>query len=58
MWYKGTTKNFNQVMAMAADTVICEADHIVEPGSIKPENVATPGIFVDYIVQGKGAPTV
>jgi acetate CoA/acetoacetate CoA-transferase alpha subunit len=58
VWYKGTTKNFNQLMAMAADTVICEADHIVEPGSIKPENVATPGVFVDYIVQGKGAPAV
>ncbi len=52
VWYKGTTKNFNQVMATAADLVICEADHVVEPGSIKPENVATPGIFVHYIVDG------
>lgn len=56
VWYKGATKNFNQLMAMAADLVICEADHIVEPGAIKPENVATPGIFVDYIVQGRGEP--
>jgi len=53
VWYKGTTKNFNVPMATAADIVICEADHIVKPGMIKPENVATPGIFVDYIVNGE-----
>jgi acetate CoA/acetoacetate CoA-transferase alpha subunit len=37
-------------MAMAADTVIVEAEHLVEPGEIAPENVVTPGILVDYIV--------
>jgi len=51
VWYKGTTRNFNQVMAMAADTVIAEADYIVEIGEIEPENVMTPGIVVDYIVE-------
>ncbi len=52
VWYKGTTRNFNQVMAMAAKTVIAEADNIVEIGDIEPENVMTPGVFVDYIVDG------
>ena len=54
VWYKGTTRNFNQVMAMAADTVIAEADQIVELGKIEPENIMTPGILVDYMVE-KGA---
>lgn len=52
VWYKGTTKNFNTVMATAADCVIVEADNIVETGQIEPENVMTPGVFVDYIVEG------
>ncbi len=50
VWYKGTTRNFNPLMAMAADTVIVEAEHLVEVGDIAPENVVTPGILVDYIV--------
>ena len=50
IWYKGTTRNFAPLMAMAADTVIVEAEHLVEPGTIEPENVVTPGILVDYIV--------
>jgi len=53
VWYKGTTRNFSQVMAMAADTVIAEADILVEVGEIEPENVMTPGILVDYIVEGR-----
>lgn len=52
VWYKGTTKNFNTLMATAADNVIVEADNIVDVGDIAPENVMTPGIFVDYIVDG------
>jgi len=51
VWYKGTTRNFNQVMAMAADTVIAEADNLVEVGEIEPENVVTQSILVDYIVE-------
>jgi acetate CoA/acetoacetate CoA-transferase alpha subunit len=50
IWYKGTTRNFSPLMAMAADTVIVEAEHLVQPGDIAPENVVTPGILVDYIV--------
>lgn len=55
VWYKGTTRNFNLVMATAADLVIAEADHVVESGAIAPENVHTYGVFVDYIVDGGNA---
>jgi len=39
-------------MATAADLVIVEADHLVELGDIPPEDVVTPGVFVDFIVAG------
>ena len=52
VWYKGTTQNFNRVMATAAENVIVEADNIVDVGCIEPENVMTPGVYVDYIVKG------
>lgn len=39
-------------MAMAADIVIVEADILVEVGKIVPENIVTPHIFVDYIIDG------
>lgn len=44
--------NFNPLMAMAADVVIVEAENIVEAGQIDPDQVITPGIFVDWIIQG------
>jgi len=44
--------NSNPVMATAADIVIAEVDEIVGIGDIIPEQVGTPGIYVDYIVQG------
>ena len=46
----GTTRNFNTVMATAADTVIVEADEISEE-PLNPAEVTIPGIFVDYIVK-------
>ncbi|MEP7160638.1 MAG: CoA transferase subunit A [Dermatophilaceae bacterium] len=52
VWYKGTTRNFNVWMATAADLVIAEADHLVQIGDIKAEDVVTPGVLVDYIVDG------
>lgn len=52
VWYKGTNRNFNVVMATAADLVIAEADNVVEIGTIEPENVVTQSILVDYIVDG------
>lgn len=50
--YDKAARNFNPLMAMAADVVIVEADHVVETGSIDPDHVHTPGIFVTYIVEG------
>jgi acetate CoA/acetoacetate CoA-transferase alpha subunit len=49
--YKGTTQNFNPLMAMAADVVIAEVQEIVKIGEIAMENVHTQAIFVDYIVK-------
>lgn len=45
-----SARNFNPIMAMAADLVIVQADEIVEPGEIDPNFVMTPHIFVDIIV--------
>lgn len=53
-WFKGSARNFNPLMATAADLVIVEAEHLVEVGEIEPENVATPGILVNYIVVREG----
>ena len=52
VYYEKTTRNFNPHMAMAANTVIVEAEELVKVGDIDPNHVMTPGIFVDYIVQG------
>lgn len=49
--YKGTTQNFNPLMAAAADLVIAEVDEIVEIGDLSPETIHTPAIFVDYIIK-------
>lgn len=51
--YKKTARNFNPVMATAADLVIAEVDEIVELGELDPEEIVTPGIFVDRIYQCK-----
>jgi 3-oxoacid CoA-transferase subunit A len=50
--YRRTARNFNPVMATAADVTIAEVEHLVEPGRIDPDHVVTPGIFVTYILQG------
>ena len=49
--YKGTSQNFNPLMASAADLVIAEIEDLVEVGELFPELVKTPGIFVDYIIE-------
>jgi acetate CoA/acetoacetate CoA-transferase alpha subunit len=51
-FYKGTTKNFNPLIAMAADTVIVEADSVVNVGEIDPDAIMTPGVLVHHIVKG------
>jgi acetate CoA/acetoacetate CoA-transferase alpha subunit len=48
--YHGTTRNFNVVMATAADTVIMQADELVD--EINPDDVVVQGILVDYVVDG------
>ena len=50
--YALTARNFNPVMAMAADTVIVTAEHIVPVGVIAPDHVVTPAPLVDYLVTG------
>ena len=49
--YAKTTKNFNPMMATAADTVIVFAENLVKVGEIDPDHVMTSRIFVDYIVK-------
>ena len=48
--YKNVARNFNPIMAMAADLVIVEAEEIYELGQIPPNDVVTPGVFVDMVV--------
>jgi acetate CoA/acetoacetate CoA-transferase alpha subunit len=48
--YALTSRNFNPVMAMAADTVIVTAEHIVPVGVIAPDHVVTPAPLVDYLI--------
>lgn len=51
LFHRGTTQNFNPLMAMAADLVIAEAQKIVKTGEIPMESVHTQAIFVDYVVK-------
>jgi acetate CoA/acetoacetate CoA-transferase alpha subunit len=48
--YALTARNFNPLMAMAADTVIVQSEHIVPVGLIAPDHVVTPAPLVDYVV--------
>jgi acetate CoA/acetoacetate CoA-transferase alpha subunit len=48
--YALTSRNFNPVIAMAADTVIVDAAHIVPVGMISPDHVVTPAVLVDYVI--------
>jgi 3-oxoacid CoA-transferase A subunit len=52
IYYK-TARNFNPVMAMAADNVIAQVDEIVPAGSLDPECVVTPHIYVDMLTMRK-----
>jgi 3-oxoacid CoA-transferase subunit A len=51
--YKGTARNFNPMMAMAGKITIAEVEELVEPGELDPNQIHTPGIFVQRIFQGK-----
>lgn len=50
--FRRSARNFNPLIAMAAETVIVEAENIVPVGQIDPDDVMLPRLFVDYIVQG------
>src|ERR1041384_3023410 len=51
--YRKTARNFNPMMATAGDYVIAEVEELVELGSLDPDNVHTPGIYVNAIFQGE-----
>ncbi len=53
VYYRGTTNNFNSLMATAADVVIVAAEKIVEVGELEPQYIHTPAIYVNYIVGGE-----
>ncbi len=52
--YRHTAMNFNPMMATAAKVTIAEVEEIVEVGSLDPDHIHTPGIFVQRVVQGTG----
>ena len=51
--YRKTARNFNPVMATAADFVIAEAEAVVDAGLLLPDEIMTPGIFVDAVILGE-----
>ena len=51
--FKGTARNFNPVMAMAGKITIAEVEHLVENGELDPNQIHTPGIFIQRIFEGK-----
>jgi 3-oxoacid CoA-transferase subunit A len=50
--YRKTARNFNPMMATAGKACIAEVEHLVEPGQIDPDQIHTPGIYIDRIVVG------
>jgi len=50
--FRKTARNFNPVMATAAELTIVEVEEFVELGQLNPDEVATPGIYVDRVVVG------
>jgi 3-oxoacid CoA-transferase subunit A len=51
--YRKTARNFNPMMATAADYVIAEVEELAELGKLDPDQIHTPGIFIDAIFQGE-----
>ncbi len=54
--YRMAGRNFNPVMATAADVVIAEVEHVVEAGQLDPESIGTPAVYVDRVVQCEALP--
>lgn len=51
--YRKTTRNFNPMMASAGKITVAEVEEIVEPGFLNPDEIHTPGIYVQRVIQGK-----
>ncbi|MDX1923898.1 MAG: CoA transferase subunit A [Rickettsiaceae bacterium] len=51
--YRKTARNFNSIMATAAKVTICEVEEIVDIGELDPDQIHTPGIYVDRLILGK-----
>ncbi len=51
--YRKTARNFNPMMATAGKVTVAEVEHLVEPGTIDPDHIVTPGVFVQRIVNVK-----
>lgn len=52
--YDKTARNLNPLMAPAADWTVVQAREVVSPGGLSPEEIVTPGVFVDAVVTGEG----
>jgi 3-oxoacid CoA-transferase subunit A len=53
--YRKTARNFNPMMATAAEVTVAEVEHLVEPGELDPDQIMTQGIFVDRIIHFSNA---
>ena len=51
--YKGTARNFNPLMAMAGKITVVEVEELVPAGELDPNQIHTPGVFVQRIFEGK-----
>ena len=51
--FKGTARNFNPLMAMAGKITVAEVEELVPLGSLDPNQIHTPGIFVQKIIKGE-----
>lgn len=51
--YRKTARNFNPMMATAGRLTIAEVEELVEPGTLDPDQIHTPGIFVQRILRGR-----
>ena len=53
LFYHGATRNFNNITASAAKVTIAEVEELVDVGELDPDLVHTPGVFVNYLVDGR-----
>jgi len=51
--YRSTARNFNPIIATAGDVTIAEVEELVQPGELNPDQIHTPGVFVQKIFQGE-----